>query len=187
MKKSLLALLCAGVASAQAGIDFKTQVTETTTPMGFKAQYYSFSEKGRSITYVAPRGWTHSGGGASISFTPPGLNQARADIEQAPLPAPQEMNDEMRTALRDRTMAAVPPDSQNVTVVSETSNPVVLNQNQSHEVVISYQAFGQEFMMGIIYLNMPDTQLRFRTIARKADFDGVHSQFRRSLFTLQWK
>ena len=187
MAKSVLALLCAGVASVHAAIEFKPHVTEATTPMGFKAHYFTFSEKGRAITYEAPRGWTHSGGGASIKFTPPGLTQAVAEIDQVPLSAPQNFDDETKKALREKTVASVPPDSQNVTAVSEELDPVVLNNNHTYEVVISYQAFGQEFMMSAIYMNMPDTQVRFRTVARKADFEAVRALFRRSLFTWQWK
>ncbi len=41
--------------------------------------------------------------------------------------------------------------------------------------------------MSILYLNLPDTQLRFRTLARKEDFEKVHAAFRGSVFSWQWK
>ena len=63
---------------------------------------------------------------------------------------------------------------------------MVLNQNHTYEVIVSYQAFGQEFMMAVIYMNLPDTQVRFRSVARKDDFEKVHTAFRRSLFSWQW-
>ena len=187
MKRTVLALFCAVASLAHAGIQFNPRVIETTTPMGFKAQYLTFSENGRSITYEPPTGWTPGGGGAAIKFTPPNLTQAVAEIDQAPLAAPQNFDEETKKALRDKTLAAVPRDSQNLAVVSEELNPVVLNHNHSYEVIISYQAFGQDFMMAVIYMNMPDTQVRFRSVARKDDFETVHTAFRRSLFSWQWQ
>ena len=187
MKTVVLTLLCATVLSARAAIELTANVTETTTPMGFKAQYFTFRDQGRAITYEPPRGWSPSGGGGAIKLVPPALTQAYAEIGQVPLPAPQNFDEETIKKLRDSTLASVPPDSQNVTLVSEQRNPVVLNQNHTYEVVISYQAFGQEFMAATIYMNLPDNQVRFRTVARKADFPKVHEAFRGSLFTWQWK
>ena len=187
MKPIILTLLCATALSTRAAIELNANVTEATTPMGFKAQHFTFRDKGRLITYEAPRGWTPSGGAAGIRLVPPGLTQAHAEIGQVPLPAPQNFDEETKKKLREATLASVPPDSQNVALVSETANPFQLNQNHTHEVVISYQAFGQEFTAGTIYMNLPDTQLRFRTVARKADFPNVYAAFRRSLVTWQWK
>lgn len=187
MTKFVLALLCAGVGLAEAGIDLTPRVTQTTTPSGIPSQHFAFSENGRPITYVPPTGWNHSGGGASLKFTPPGLTQARAEIDQVPLAAPQNFDDEITKALRDKVVAEVPPDSRNVSVTSETLNPLRVNGNQTYEVIVSYNAFGHDFMTGVIYLNLPDTQLRFRTTARKADFEKVHNAFRASMFTWQWQ
>ena len=182
----LVAALTSGIATAYAGIDFTPTVTQREQA-GISFQVLNFKENGRTITYEQPRGWTPAGGGAHIRFTPPGLNQAFAEIDQVPLTAPQNFDEPTTKALREKALVSVPPDSHGVTVASEEMNPVVLNKNQTYEVIISYQAFGQEFMSGIIYMNLPDTQVRFRTVARKPDFQNVHDAFRASLFSWQWK
>ena len=181
-----LVLAAAGITVAKGAIDFTPTVTERKQA-GITFQQLNFKEKGRVITYEHPRGWAYAGGGGGIKFTPPGLTQAYAAIEQTPLAAPQNFDEEVKKALREKTLASIPPDSQSVTLVREEADPVVVNDNHSYEVVVSYQAFGQEFMTGVIYVNLPDTQLRFRTVARKADFEKVHAAFRRSIFSWQWQ
>lgn len=180
------AALAASMTAASAALDFTPTVTQREQA-GITFQVLNFKENGRTITYEQPRGWTPAAGGGRIRFTPPGLNQAFAEIDQVPLPAPQNFEEAAIKALREKALASVPADSQNVTLVSEELNPVVINKNHTYEVVISYQAFGQEFMSGIIYMNLPDTQVRFRTVARKPDFENVHPVFRASLFSWQWK
>ena len=181
-----LLLSLVGVASAHAIIDL-TPTAGERTQAGIKFPQLHFKENGRTITYEPPRGWRHSGGGSRLRFAPPGLTQAFAEIEQVPLPAPQAFDEATIKALHQKTLALVPPDSQNVAVISEQADPVLVNNNHSYEIVVGYQAFGQEFMMGIVYVNLPDTQLRFRSVARKADFEQVHPPFRRSIFSWQWK
>lgn len=188
MKRTFLLAACVALvaATARAGIDLTPTVTQREQA-GITFQVLNFQEKGRTITYEQPRGWTPTGGAASIRFTPPKLNQAFAQIDQMALPAPQNFDDETRKVLREKALATLPEGHQNATVVSEEMNPVVINQNHTYEVIISYQAFGQEFMSGVIYMNLPDTQVRFRTVARKPDFEAVHPLFRASLFSWQWK
>ena len=181
-----LSLLLSVVASAAAGIDLTPTTTERMQA-GMKFTELNFKENGRRITYEQPRGWSYSGGGAQIKFTPPNLTLAQSGIDQVPLPAPQTFDEETKKALQQKTLAAAPPDSQNVALVSEALNPAVINKLPTYEVVVSYQAFGQEFMLSVIYLNLPDTQLRFRTLARKQDFEKVHAAFRSSIFSWQWK
>lgn len=185
LRFTILALLCASVGSASAGVELNSKVTESTSPLGFKSQHFTFSYNGRPITYEAPRGWSPSGGGAAIKFTPPEAIQAQADITQSPLPAPQAFDEPTIKSLREKALATLPPESQQVEIISETPNLVILSGNQSYSFIISYQAFGQHFMTGLIYVHYPDTQLRFRTVARKADFEKIHEAFRASLFAWQ--
>ena len=182
----VLALVAFSGSLAQAGIDFTPVVTQREQA-GITFQVLNFKQDGRTITYEQPRGWAPAGGAARIRFTPPKLNQAYAEIEQTPLAAPQPFDDETKKALREKALASLPEGHQNATIVSEAMNPVVINQNQTYEVVIAYHAFGQDFATGIVYMNLPDTQVRFRSVARKADFEKVHPLFRASLFSWQWK
>jgi hypothetical protein len=183
----LTLLLAAGVsASAQGGIDFTPAVGERELA-GIKFPQLYFKDNGRTVIYEHPRGWSYSGGGPRIKFTPPELTQAFAEIDQVPLTAPQNFDEPTVKALRAKTLSLVPPDSQSVVIVSEQPDPVLVNNNHSYEFIVSYNAFGQEFMMGVVYVNLPDTQLRFRTTARKPNFQTMHDAFRGSIFSWQWK
>jgi len=188
MKTPSLALLLSlvGVVSLHAGIDL-TPVPGERVLEGIKFPQLNFQQNGRRITYEQPRGWTYAGGGSRISFTPPDAPQAQAEINQSPLPAPQSFDEETMKLLRAKTLAAVPPDSQNTVLVSEEKNPLRIANHETYAVTVSYSAGGQEFMTSILYLNLPDTQLRFRTTARKGDFEKVHGAFRGSNFSWQWK
>ena len=62
-----------------------------------------------------------------------------------------------------------------------------INQHETYEVTVLYNFYGADYQLSVLFANLPDTQLRFRTVARKADFDTVHREFRAGLFTLSWK
>lgn len=187
MNKTTLGLLLAflSCASAHAHIDL-TPVQGERVLEGIRFPQLSFSQNGRTITYEQPRGWTYSGGGDSLRFIPPNVDLASAEIQQSKLRAAQPFDEENRKALQAQTTAAVPPESKNVALVSEVLNPFRLGSHDTYEVIVSFEAFGQAFMMGVIYVNLPDTQLRFRTLARQSDFEKVHAAFRGSMFSWAW-
>ena len=153
---------------------------------GIKFPQLFFKQDGKKIIYEQPRGWNYSGSTASIKFIPPHLVQAEAEIDQSPLQKPPKLDEETVKALQAQVLASVPPKSQNVTLVSEEKNPLLINNNETYAVTISYIAFGQEFQRSVLFLNVSDTQVRFRVTARKGDFEKVNRAFRASLFSWQW-
>ena len=171
--------------SANAGIDFTATEVERTLS-GIKFKQLVFQQDGKKIGYQPPRGWSFTGGGSRIKFIPPEIAQAQGEIDQVQLSAPQSLDEETMKTLQRKTLESVPADSRQVTLVSEEKNPLLINKNETYEVTVSYQAFGQEFQMSVLYMNLPDTQVRFRTTARKADFEKVHKAFRGSIFSWQW-
>ncbi|MFL6529830.1 MAG: hypothetical protein ACJ8KX_05120 [Chthoniobacterales bacterium] len=172
--------------SARGAIDF-TPITTERVLAGVTFKELNFSDDGRRITYEQPRGWSYSGRGTSIRFLPPKLVLASATIEQTPLPEPQVFDADTAERLRARTLASVSPAGTKVTLVSEQPNPVVLNNHPTYEIIVSYEQGGERLMLSVIYLNLPATEVRFRTVARKEDFDAVHAAFRGSLFSWQWR
>ena len=188
MKKTLLTLLVAASAGlgARGAIDF-TPIPKERVLEGIKFAGLQFHQNGRLVTYEQPRGWNYSGGGASIKFTPPSMSQAQAEIDQTALAEPQIYDEPTIKSLKEKALTSIPPNSQKIDVVSEALNPFLINTHHTYEVIFSYEAFGQEFMTGVIYVNLPDTRLRFRTTAPKADFEKVHSAFRGSMFSLEWR
>ena len=180
-----LVLITGPALRAGAAIDF-TPITGERVLEGVVFKQLIFHENGRAITYEQPRGWTYSGDTNHIRFNLPDIGQAQAEMVQSPLLGPQTFNDATAKLLQNQVLASIPPGSQNATVISEEQNPVSINRQQTYAVIIGYSLSGQEYRLSVIFLNLPNTQVQFRVIARKQDFEEVNRLFRASLFSLQW-
>jgi len=170
---------------SQAGIDFNGGTTERVLD-GIKFPQLVFNENGHRITYEQPRGWTVRQETGRIQFTPPGVTQAQAEIDQSPLPAPLTFDDETIKALQAKALASLPPGSQNGKVESEQKTPVMKKDHDTYVVTLSCKLNGQEFMTDVLYFNLADTLVRFRVTARKGDFDKLFPPFRASVISWQW-
>lgn len=185
--RSLAAVLLAGlvVGPARGAIDF-TPTTGERKLEGSVFKQLIFHEEGHAIAYEQPRGWTYSGGGGSIAFAPPGLAQAKAEIQQTPLSGAQKFDAATIKTLQDQVLASLPKEAQQPAIIGEENSPIMINGQPTYEVTIGYTLFGQEYQVSVLFVNLPDTQLRFRVAARKQDFEKVHRLFRGSLCSLQW-
>jgi hypothetical protein len=178
-------LYALAVAGATAGIDFTPTPGERTLE-GVVFKQLIFHQGGHKISYEPPRGWTYAGDAAQLKLSPPNLSQAQATMEQSPLATPQVLDDAVARRLQQSALAAAPSGAQKIALVSEERNPLRIDRQETYEAVISYNFFGQDYELSVLYANLPDTQLRFRTVARKGDFEKVHRAFRASLFSLSW-
>ena len=178
-------LAVAAVSRAGAAIDF-TPTTGERVLEGIVFKQLVFHENGRSITYEQPRGWKYSGEAARIRFTPPEFGQAQAEITQASLPQPQSFDDQAKKNLQTQVLASMPSGSQNPSIIAEEQNPLTINGQQTYAVTAGYVLSGQDYRLSVIFVNLDKTQLQFRVIARKTDFEQVNRFFRGSLFSLQW-
>ena len=79
------------------------------------------------------------------------MSQARAEIEQSPLPVPQVFDEPTMKALQEKVLASVPKGSQDVTLVSEQKDPVTLNGHETYEVTVAYKFYGQDFQISVLY------------------------------------
>jgi hypothetical protein len=174
------------LSSAQAGVDFTPTGGERVLE-GIVFKQILFHQDGHPIAYEQPHGWTFTGDAVAMRLAPPNLSQAQATMEQAHLSAPQLLNDATTAQLRQQVLASVPNGAQNIALVAEEKNPLRINQRETYAVTVSYNFYGQDYELSVLFANLADTQLRFRTVARKADFEKVHRAFRASLFTLSWQ
>ena len=177
-----LLLAALTLSTAAAAIDFAPVIGEHEQE-GVVFKQLIFREKGRKITYEHPRGWAYSGDSKGLRLTPPGVANAQADIEQSVLRAPQPIDE---AVLRDQALKTIPAGSLGATIVEEEQNPLQINRYDTYGVTINYVFHGQEFNANVLFANVDDTQLRFRFVARKQDFDKLFRAFRGSLFLLQW-
>ena len=174
------------VASAQAEEINFTPVRSVREFEGIKFPQLEFAQGKQKITYEQPRGWTFAGDASRVKFTPPNVSQAFGEIAQTPLRAPQNFDEPTLKALQEQTVASVPPESGDVSIVAAEKNPIMINQHETFEVVVAYQLYGERYQKSVLYTNLADTQLTFRFVARKVDFDKLHRAFRDSLCSLQW-
>jgi hypothetical protein len=173
-------------ARVAAGIDFTPTGGERVLE-GITFKQLLFHQEGHEIAYEPPRGWTYSGDAAQLKLNPPNVSQAQATMEQSPLAVAQILDDAAVKQLQQAALASAPNGAQKVALVAEERNPLRINQRETYEAIIGYNFFGQDYQLSVLYANLPDTQLRFRTVARKADFEKVHREFRASLFALSWR
>lgn len=178
----VLLLAALTLSTAEAAIDF-TPVVGERNQEGVIFKQLIFREKDRKITYEMPNGWTYSGDSKGLRLSPPNVAQAQADIEQSALRVPEPINE---AALRDLGLKAIPAGSQQATIVAEEQNPIRINRQDTFGVTINYLLHGQEYTANVLFVNLEDTQLRFRFVARKQDFETLFRAFRGSLFLLQW-
>lgn len=174
------------VSSALGGIDF-TPTPGERSQEGIVFKQLIFHQDGHAITYEQPRGWTVTGDTSGMRLTPPNVSQAQVTVQQSPLSVPQVFDEPTTTQLKQSVLTSAPNGSINVALVAEEQSPVKIHQQPTYAVTISYGYFGQDYESCVLFANLGDTQVRFRTVARKADFEQVHRQFRGSLFSLSWQ
>jgi len=184
MKLTCGLLLASVTATCYGSIDF-TPTTGERVLDGIKFQQLIFHENGRKIIYEQPRAWKYAASASQIAFTPPNMAQAEAVIDQSKLEKPENFDEATMKSLQEQVLASI-PNAQDVTLVSAEKNPLLINRHETFEVTVTYQIGGVEFERSVLFLNLPDTQLRFRVTANKKDFEKVHQAFRGSIFSWQW-
>ena len=187
MKKICLTLIWpALIQSAFAAFDFTPTPAERTLE-GIVFKQMIFHRDDRAVAYETPRGWTCTGDPSKMTLVPPNLSLAQCTIEQAQLSTPQVFDPVTVKQLQQQVIASLPSGSENVQTVSEEQSPLRINQQETYAVTMSYRFYGQDYETCVLFANFGNTQLRFRTVALKKNFEQVQRAFRGSLFTLSWK
>ncbi|MEO7317733.1 MAG: hypothetical protein ABIZ56_01960, partial [Chthoniobacteraceae bacterium] len=177
-----LAAACALIAIP--GAEAQTDLTPTESFYeieGTRTANVTFTDGNKKIPYTPPAGWTLSGGGKKLSLAPRDVVQAGGTIEtetaRAPLPPATEDNIK---AYADVARSLVPRDASKVEVVEAIISPTRISGNSMVDVTLSYSFFGQQFRMNVLFMPRDTEQLRFRFVARAADFPPLSRSFRSS-------
>jgi len=185
--RSTIALAVAAAASsANGGMDLTPAVSEYVAE-GAKFQQLTFQYNKQQIEYEPPTGWKFDGGPKQLHLKPPQKNFAEATIEVSALDKPQPLDENAHKVLKEQILASLPVGSQFAKVEEEATNPVLLNGNESFEVTVSYQSIGEKFFKSALFVNLKDTQLKFRLTARKDDFQALHREFKSSILSWHWR
>jgi hypothetical protein len=184
--RSTIVIALAGIAlSARGAIDFTPTVGERILE-GIRFPELYFHEDGRKISYEQPRGWSYTGDATYIKFVPPDVRQAFAEISQTPLSKPQNFDEDTMKLLQTKALTLLSRDAGDVVVMSAEKNPLMINAHETFEVIVAFQLYGEQYRQSVLFMNLPDTQLAFRVLSPKADFEKLHRDFRGSLCSLQW-
>jgi hypothetical protein len=187
MKKIGLTLLWLSlIKSALAGFDFTPTPAERTLE-GIVFKQLIFHQNGHPVAYEPPRGWTCNGDTVRMTLVPPHLSLVQCTIEQVPLTVPQNFDPAVTKQLQQEMIASLQSGSENIQLVLEEQNPLRINQQETYAVTMSYRFYGQDYESCVLFANLGNTQLHFRTVALRKDFEQVQRAFRASLFTLIWK
>ena len=186
MSSKLITLLVLALAinPTRADIDF-TPVVHEYKAEGFTYRQLRFKKDEGTVTLSPPQQWAVRGGKDRVQLSPPNKHLVEATIQAVPLAAPQRFDEAAMKAFEEQIIRGAPPGSESVQLIKREENPVVIGQNLSFGLVISYQLLGQTFQRSMIFVNCPDQQLIFRFSAPKADFETFNSDFRRSLSSWQ--
>jgi hypothetical protein len=183
--RSTIGLAIFGFAFVKAGIDLTPTVGEYTAE-GVKFQQLAFRDDKERIEYELPRGWSFDGSAAELHLKPVGKNFAEAVIQAAPLSKPQLLDESARSALKEKTLVDLPAGSQFAKIEQEKESPLLLNGQATFELIVSYQLMGEKFSRSILFANRPNAQWSFRLTAKKADFDSLQTELRRSILSWHW-
>lgn len=154
---------------------------------GITFKQLHFHQDGHVITYEPPHGWSCNGDGSGLRLAPADVSQAQATVQQSALNAPQVFDGPTTKQLQQFVLGSLPAGAQNIALIAEEQTPVHIHGQDTYGVTLSYNLLGQDYEVNVLFANLGDTQLRFRVVARKADFDKVWRAFRGSLFSLFWQ
>jgi hypothetical protein len=180
-----VALLIVSAVSVFGGIDLMP--TPSTYKLeGIKFPEILFHDGKKTISYDPPFGWTYNGTSTKCTLQPPGKAQAQASIELASSPKTRGFDEERIKQLKATAATLLPAGSENVEIASAELDPLQINGNSTFELTISYMFYGQPFKMSVLFLDVENSELRFRLQSQSSDFQELQKAFRRSLFSWQW-
>jgi len=147
-------------------------------PDGPTAAYVTAIIDSRQVRYVPPLKWQIG----KTRFTPENKLEADAFLEAAPSPGDIPWTDARAKLARAFVLSRlVPGGATNVTVLSESLNPLTLFRRGTYEICFSYTRYGQEFSESIFFAEHGKTELQFHFGCLKKDFPDLHAQFIMSL------
>src|SRR3954471_13000692 len=187
MRKALFFVsLLAPFAAALAAVDF------SPTPSEYKAEGITFRQLSlkdgdRTVMFEPPREWTERGSATELQLTPRNREDALASVHATPLGRPESFDDASLQKIEQDFVASLPPQSQHVEVVSRAQSPVLVDGNPTFEVIASYEVLGRTFQRSLLVARLGDSQLSFRLVARKLDFDALHHAWCSSILSWHWR
>lgn len=168
-------------------LEFKPEFVTTENEGGFRNVEVVLQDGAARVVYCPPVAWTAEEGERSLRFHPPGVSLADLTIESEKAPAARVLDLAAAERCRAWLKASVPKESTDVVMEADESNPGAVANCPTFGTTVVYTSGGVRYRKRIIFVFAPDSEIRFTTAARIADFERLYPAVRRSLFSWRWE
>jgi hypothetical protein len=168
-------------------LDFNPAFVETTVEGGFKNHEVVLQDGNARVVYCPPVGWQAEPGPRWLRFHPPGVSLADLTIEADKAAAGRTVDATTVERCREWLKASVPRESSNVVMEADEANTGSVAGCPTFGTTVAFSDGGVRYRKRVIFVFAPDSDIRFITVARVADFDRLYPAVRRSLFTWRWE
>jgi hypothetical protein len=180
------AVLAAFALPAARALDL-TPISAKKDLEGVQIPIVEFKDHGRTARYRPPLDWEYSGSAKRLSLFPANAPQASVEVTLAAVPDESMFSEKGIESLRNEVLSGLPRGSEDLRIVGENRNTVILERNESYEIVAEYKLSASRFKRSVIFLNLPGEQVRFQITAPPKDFDAVREEFRASMYSWEWQ
>ena len=188
MKILLAAVLGTWLAEpALHALDFEPEFITTQNEDGFKLIEVVLKDGAARVVYCPPVAWKAVVGDRCLRFHPPGISLADLTIEAEKAPASRALDAAAAERCRAWLKASVPKESSDVIVEADESNPGAVANCPTFGTTVAYVHDGIRYRKRVIFVFAPDSEIRFTTVARIAEFDRIYPAVRQSLFSWRWE
>lgn len=188
MKILLAALLGASFTGpASQALDFQPEFITTENEGGFKHLEVVLKDGAARVVYCPPSGWKPAVGERCLRFHPPGVSLADLTIEEEKAHAGRALDAAASERCRAWLKASVPKESSELVVEADESNPGAVANCPTFGTTVAYVQGGTRYRKRVIFVFAAESEIRFTTVARIADFDRIYPAVRQSLFSWRWE
>ncbi len=170
----LTAVLLAGGTPRVGALDFMVH-TMTVEEDGFtKEQAYVTNNTSTNVLLSLPPRWNRVDAAASLTLTPPDINNSLVRLEKSALAPDTPFSDKGLDTFRRRAQADVPAGATGLKCVRERDNPLPIFGWKDHEFLFEYEFFGQAYRRSVLFVNLnAREQLMLTCVAPADQFDRV--------------
>lgn len=169
-----VAALCVCGLPRAGALDFVVH-TMTVEEDGFtKEVAYVGNDARTNVLLMLPARWNRVDSAASLTLTPPDINNSLVRLEKSSLAPDTPFADKGLDTYRRRAQTGVPQGVTGLQCVQENDNPLPIFGWKDHEFIFTYDFFGQAYKRGVLFVDLNAREQIMLTCVAPADqFDRV--------------
>jgi hypothetical protein len=188
LKTAMACLLAVSLTPRAPGVvEFAPEFVTTEIEGGVQVLEVALRDGAARVLYCPPANWKAEPGERSLRFHPPGVSLADLTIEAEKAPAGRALDAAAAERCRAWLKDSVPRESSDVVVEADESNPGSVADCPTFGTTLVYSHGGIRYRKRTVFAFAPDSEIRFTTVARVADFERLYPAVRRSLFSWRWE